>query len=266
MGKTVPETQEDDRYLVPGLIRGIEVLQAFTPERRHMTLSEVASAIGITRAAAFRVVYTLERLGLLVQNRASRAYALGPQVLRLGYGYLASRDLVEVAVPQLEALRDRTGWSAHLGLLEGREVVYLARCPTRGSLASVVQVGSRLPAHATSMGRVLLSALDETAVRALYPERRLPPGGGGRAATTLSALLAQLRADRARGFVAHIAGYEAGVASVAAPLRDVSGQVVAAINLAAVALLTREGELEGPIAREVVATAQGISRALGWAG
>ena len=258
------ETDDEDRYLVPGLARGLSVLQAFGAERRHMTLSEIADAVGVTRAAAFRVVYTLERLGFLLQNRRSKAYSLGPAVLRLGYGFLASRDLLEVAVPQLEALRDRTGWSAHLGVLEGREVVYLARCPTRASLASVVQVGSRLPAHATSMGRVLLSALEEGEVRALYPGGQLPPDGGARAAATLPALLAQLRADRARGHVAHVAGYEAGVASAAAPLRDVGGRVVAAINLSTVALLTSEVELHGPVAAEVVRTAESISRALGW--
>lgn len=262
MGKT----EDADRYLVPGLLRGLDVLRAFTAGRRHMTLSEIAAAIGVTRAAAFRVVYTLEHARCLVQDRRAKTYSLGPEVLRLGYGMLASRDLLEVAVPQLEALRDRTGWSAHLGVLEGREVVYLARCPTRGSLASVVQVGSRLPAHATSMGRVLLAALEEAEIRALYGGGALPPDGGARAARSVPALLAQLRADRARGHVAHVAGYESGVASAAAPLRDVSGRVVAAINLSTVALLTGEAELEGPVARAVAECAAAISRALGFSG
>jgi DNA-binding IclR family transcriptional regulator len=255
----------DDRYIVPGLSRGLEVLLAFTPERRRMTLTEMGQTVGVTRSAVFRIAYTLDQLGFLTYDPATRTYALGPQVLRLGYGYLASRDLVEVALPQLEALRDRTGWSAHLGVLEQREVVYLARLPTRRSLSSVVQVGTRLPAHATTMGRVLLSALPAVQLKALYAGVELQ-AFGPRTPTTLSALLSQAEADRAAGFVAHVAGYEAGVASVAAPVRDVTGASVAAINLSTVALLTSEDELRGPLAREVVVAANRISVALGFAG
>ncbi len=256
--------EADDRYLVPGLVRGLHALQAFTPDRRRMTLVEIGAVLGITRSAAYRLVYTLDQLGFLVHDAASRTYALGPAVLRLGYGYIAARDLPEVAAPQLEALRDRTGWSAHLGVLEEREVVYLMRMPTRRALSSVVQVGSRLPAHATSMGRVLLAGLEDAAVEALYRGAELP-GFSSRTATSLPALLKQLQADRAAGFVAHVAGYEAGVASAAAPVRDVSGRVVAAINISTVALLTTEAELRGPLAREVMSTAAAISRALGHA-
>lgn len=263
MGKQ--EAASEDRYLVPGLARGLEVLRAFTPERRRMTLTEMGQAVGVTRSAVFRIAYTLEQLGFLAHDPRTRTYALGPQVLRLGYGYLASRDLLEVALPQLEALRDRSGWSAHLGVLEGREVVYLARFPTRRSLSSTVQVGTRLPAHATTMGRVLLAALPPDGLRALYAGTDLAPHGPN-TPTTLPALLAQAERDRVAGFAAHVAGFEAGVASVAAPLRDVTGATVAAINLSTVALLTSEEELRGPLAAEVAATAARISLALGHAG
>lgn len=252
----------DDRYVVPGLQRGLQALLAFTPERRRMTLTEMGQAVGVTRSAVFRIAYTLDQLGFLAYDPHTRTYALGPQVLRLGYGYLASRDLLEVARPQLEALRDRTGWSAHLGVLEGREVVYLARLPTRRSLSSVVQVGTRLPAHATSMGRVLLAALAPAALRDLFAGATLEPHGA-RTPTTLPALLAQAELDRDAGFAAHVAGYEAGVASVAAPVRDVTGATVAAINISTVAFLTSEEELRGPLARDVMATAARISAALG---
>ncbi|HEY8610879.1 MAG TPA: IclR family transcriptional regulator [Roseomonas sp.] len=260
-----PEGPTDDRYIVPGLSRGLEVLLAFTPERRRMTLTEMGQAVGVTRSAVFRIAYTLDQLGFLTYDPGTRTYALGPQVLRLGYGYLASRDLVEVAQPQLEALRDRTGWSAHLGVLDGREVVYLARLPTRRSLSSVVQVGTRLPAHATTMGRILLASLPPGQLKELYAGAILEPHGA-RTPTTLPALLAQAETDRAAGFVAHVAGYEAGVASVAAPVRDVTGATVAAINLSTVALLTSEEELRGPLAREVMAAAGRISVALGSSG
>ena len=91
--------EADDRYLVPGLVRGLQALQAFTPERRRMTLVEIGAALGITRSAAYRLVYTLDQLGFLVHDPQTRTYALGPAVLRLGDGYIASRDLAEVAAP-----------------------------------------------------------------------------------------------------------------------------------------------------------------------
>ncbi|MEP4420766.1 MAG: helix-turn-helix domain-containing protein [Nitratireductor sp.] len=112
----------EDKYLVPGLIRGLEVLRAFTPECREMSLSDIARRLGTTRSAAFRAVYTLAHHGYLLHDAQRGHYMLGPAVLRLGYGYLATRELVEIALPELEKLRDATDWSAHLGVRDGRDV------------------------------------------------------------------------------------------------------------------------------------------------
>jgi DNA-binding IclR family transcriptional regulator len=255
MGKTPRE----DRYLVPGLVRGLEVLQVFTPEAPRRTPGELAAALGVTRSAIFRVVYTLTELGFLLHDPASGRYALGPALLRLGHGVLPARDVLGVATPALEALRDATGWSAHLGVLEGAEVVYLLRVPARRGLRSIVHVGSRLPAHATAMGRVLLASLDETDLVALVrtptPTRRAVPASAIRRA----------RADRARGHVVHLGEFEAGIASVAAPLRDAAGRVVAAISLAAP--LAEAPEARRRAVREALLEAAGaISRSLGWPG
>ena len=116
-----------ERYLVPALIRGLTILQELSGERRKLTLSEVAAALRVTRSSAYRLLVTLGHLGFVTFDTETKTYALGAEVLRLGYGYLASRELVDVAMPQLVRLRDRTGWSAHLGELHGRDVVYLAR-------------------------------------------------------------------------------------------------------------------------------------------
>lgn len=252
-----------DRYIVPGLVRGLEVLQAFTPERPRLTLGELAEATGVTRSAVFRIAYTLTELAFLVHDAQGRTYALGPAVLRLGYGFLASRELVEVALPHLEALRDATGWSAHLGTREGTEVLYLLRFPTRRGLASIVHVGSRLPAHATSMGRVLLADLDAAALADLYRDARLV-GVGPRTPTTLPALLAQARADARRGYVVQVGEFEQGVASVAAALRDVGGGTVAAINVAGVAGRASDTAPDSPVVRHLLEAAAAISRGLGF--
>ena len=255
------EPQADERYLVPALIRGLTILQGLSDENRRRTLSEVAASLGVTRSSAYRLLVTLGHLGFVAFDPDTKTYALGPEVLRLGYGYLASRDIVEVATPHLVRLRDRTGWSAHLGELQGREVVYLARVATRRSIASTVHVGTRLPARATTMGRVLLSGLSADEVRELYRDN---PYSAETGQGSLADLMAQLATDRDEGVVVQIAGYEPGVASVAAPIRDMSGKIIAAINISAVALLTNETDLHGPLAAEVMAIAQAISRDLGF--
>jgi len=255
MGKT---PDREDRYLVPGLRRGMEVLALFTADTSRLTQSEIAAALGVTRSAIFRVVYTLAELGFLLHDPASGGYTLGPALLRLGHGVLPARDVVPVAMPVLEALRDATLWSAHLGVLERQEVVYLLRVPARRGRPSIVHVGSRLPAHATAMGRVLLAALDDAALDALYRDA-LPRGA------TLAQIARHARADRARGHVAHVGEFESGIASVAAPLRDAAGRVVAAINLSAPLAEAPEARRRG--ARDaILKAAAGISAGLGWTG
>lgn len=245
----------DERYLVPALIRGLDILRTLSDDHKKMSLSEVAASLGVTRSSAYRLLYTLSHLGFVDYEADIKSYALGPEVLQLGYGYLAGRDLVEVAMPHLLRLRDRTGWSAHLGELHGSEVVYLARVATRRSIASTVHVGTRLPARSTTMGRVLLSELSEREVRALYRDERGASGVAG--------LLKQLAGDRVQGAVVQNSVYEPGVASVAAPVRDMSGRVVAAINISAVAMFTNDAELNGTLKAEVIAAAEAISHDLG---
>lgn len=250
----------DERYLVPALIRGLDVLAALSSEQRSLTLSEVAAALGVTRSSAYRLLYTLGALGYIVYDTHTKSYQLGPQVLNLGFGYLAARDLVEVAIPHLIRLRDRTGWSAHLGELHGREIVYLARVATRRSIASTVHVGTRLPARRTTMGRVLLSGLSDANIRELYDDASLAVDASP---ATVADLLEQLADDRKHGFVVQNSVYEPGVASVAAPIHDMTDRVVAAINISAVALFTNDAELNGALKAEVIATAQAISQDLG---
>jgi DNA-binding IclR family transcriptional regulator len=254
MGKT-----PTDRYLVPGLVRGLEALAAFTPEAPRLTLTGIARAIGVTRSAAFRVVHTLTELGFLLHDPARGDYALGPALLRLGHGVLPARDVLSAATPALEALRDATGWSAHCGVLEGFEVVYLLRVPARRGQPGVVHVGSRLPAHAAAMGRVLLAGLPEDALAALAARAE-----GRRGWPAPPALLRRARADRARGHVVHLGEFEAGMASIAAPLRDAAGGVVAAINLAAPLAEATEPRRRAARAA-LLETAAAVSRSLGWA-
>lgn len=243
MGKTL----HTDRYIVPGLQRGLELPQLFTAVAPRHSQAEMAAALGVTRSAIFRIVYTLTQQGFLLHDPASGRYALGPGVLRLGEGLQGSRSLLEVARPVLEALRDNTGWSAHLAVREGREVLYLLRIARRRGQASIVRVGTRLPAEVTAMGRVLLAGLAEPELLELYRDvvlRRTSPG----APASLAALLKRAKADQARGLVVHLGSFETGLASIAAPIRAGSDTVVAAISLSAAL-----EEAEGAARREAIA-------------
>lgn len=257
-----PRTQSDDKYLVPGLIRGLEVLQAFTPETREMTLSDIARRLGTTRSAVFRAVYTLAHHGYLLHDQQTARYTLGPAVLRLGYGYLATRELVEIALPELEKLRDATDWSAHLGVRDGRFVLYMLRVPSHLGLASIVHVGSRLPAAGTTMGRVLLTDLNEDGLLRLYRDETYQ-NAPGQTPRSLTELVAQWRRDRNADAIVQIGSFETGIASVAAPVRDISGNIVAAINVTRAASGNIADDIEAGVKTEVLRTAAAITRLLG---
>lgn len=240
---------DHDPYLVPGLVRGLAALKTFSPQRPEQSLAELARALGVTRSAAFRTVHTLVREGYLLQVPGETRYRLGPQVLGLSYGYLASRELLEVAQKPLEALRDALDWSAHLGVLDRRHVLYLIRSPASDGLSALVHVGSRLPAAQTAMGRLLLSHRSETEVRKLMADRPR---------AEVDAVLETCGRDRKAETVAHHGQFESGLCSVAAPVRDMSGTVVAAISATKMS-----GTVTAEVTRAVLRAARSIGKGLG---
>lgn len=251
-----------ERYIVPALERGLSLLRRFTRESPAMALGEIARANGLPRATAFRLVRTLEVLGYLRRIDGTKTYRLGPAVLSLGFEYLASVDLPEVARPALEGLRDRTGASAHLAVRDRDEIVYLARHPSRSALTSNIRVGTRLAAHGSSMGRVLLADLPADELVSLYLGHEFERYTDQTPAD-LDALRALLRDDAERGYVVGRSFHERGVVSVAAPVRDTTGDAVAAINVTAAENSIVAGAMDGAIKDDVVETARTISSWLG---
>ena len=156
---------------VRSLARGLDVIKAFGPENPQMTLSEVARATGLTRAAARRFLLTLAALGYVRSD--GRDFSLRPKVLELGYAYLAGLSLNEVAAPHLEDLVAQTRESSSVAVLDGEEIVYVVRVPTKRIMAASISVGTRFPAHATSMGRVLLAHLPDDQLEAYLKNARL---------------------------------------------------------------------------------------------
>ena len=135
------ESEDRDRYIVPALERGLRLLRGFTHGAPAMSLGEIAKANELPRATAFRLIRTLEVLGYLRRIDGTKTYRLGPAVLSLGFEYLASVDLPEIAGPALEGLRDRTGASAHLAVRDRDEIVYLCRVASRLTLTSSIRIG-----------------------------------------------------------------------------------------------------------------------------
>lgn len=252
----------DERYRVPALARGLALLEAFSAERKSLSLVELSRAIGLSRSSAYRLVFTLSELGFLVREPESKNYRLGARVLNLGFTYLASQELIELARPHLETLRDKTNCSAHLGVLDGTDIVYVARIPDHKQLTSRVHVGTRLPAHATSMGRAVLSRQDEADVRARFKGKTLK-SFTAETATTLDALVGLLANDRKQNVIVSRGAFESGIASAAAPLLDAEGRAVAAINISTPASTLRGRELETIFADAVLQASQAISQWLG---
>lgn len=256
------EKSQEDRYIVPGLMRGLQVLRAFTPEKPNLSLTELAEILGTSRSAVFRTIYTLAHDGCLLHDERNHTYTLGPAVLRLSYGYLATRELVDVAMPVLEGLRDKTGWSAHMGILDGTSVLYVLRIPSFHANTSIVHIGSRLPARSTTMGRMLLASLNEEDILKLYRTDMHSTGIQHR----LEPIISQWKSDKGKKTITHIGDFQAGIASIAAPLYDMTGTVVAAINLSIQADTDNIEALTNSVSIEIQQTAKRISVLLGWQG
>ncbi|MBM7784185.1 IclR family transcriptional regulator [Tenggerimyces flavus] len=240
---------------VQSLERGLAVIRAFDADHPELTLSDVARATGLTRAAARRFLLTLVELGYMRTD--GRLFGLRPRILELGYAYLSSLSLPELAQPHMEALVAEVRESCSVSVLDGTEVVYVARVPTKRIMAVAIAVGTRFPAHATSMGRVLLahqpaewvdSYLSTTSLVALTP----------RTITDPERLRSVLSRVRSQGFAVVDQELEEGLRSMAVPIRDASGAVVAAMNVSA---RTSRGSSEA-IRRELLPPLQKAAQAI----
>jgi IclR family pca regulon transcriptional regulator len=247
---TATESRNSD--FVQSLERGLAVIRAFDAEHRELALSEVARATGLTRAAARRFLLTLVKLGYV--NFADGRFSLRPRVLELGYAYLSSLTLPEVAQPHMEALVAKVNESSSISVLDDLEVVYVVRVPTRRIMSITLSVGTRLPAYATSMGRVLLANLREEELEERLSRIDIRPLTA-RTVTDNDALRAILTATRKQGYAATDQELEEGLRSLAVPIRDASDVVIAALNVsvhasrASMAVLRRDFL---PFAREAV--------------
>lgn len=217
-----------ERDTMSGLSKGLAVIEAFTAERPSQTISQVATASGLDRATARRCLLTLARDGYAYWD--GKFFALTPRVLRLGTACLLTMPLPQIVQPMLDRLSDAIGESTSVSILDGAEIVYVARAAQRKVMSIALMPGSRLPAYCTSMGRVLLAALPEDQARALLGTTRLPARTKHTMTDPIS-ILSELDRVRGQGYALINQEIEEGLQSMALPLRNARGKVVAAINV-----------------------------------
>ncbi|MBL8338195.1 MAG: IclR family transcriptional regulator [Rhodoferax sp.] len=227
---TDTDTAAGDRYLVPALQRGMQLLGQFSRNERELTGAELSRRLGLPRASVFRLLQTLEQMGFVERVGDSASYKLGIAVLRLGFEYLASMELTEHGRPVLDDLCGRTGLTAHLVVRDGLEVVFVAKATGRSFMFNSIQVGARLPVHATVLGRVLLggsSLADLTRMYGNGPLQAYTP----QTPTTLAALKDMVDADAQRGYGVSQGGFESGISTIAAPVFDEHQRITAAVSV-----------------------------------
>lgn len=225
--QTTGASRSDTQH-VQSLARGLAVIESFDAANAEMTLSEVARRTGLTRATARRFLLTLVDLGYMRTD--GRLFSLTPQVLRLGHAFLSSMGLPEIAQPHLETLSAELGESVSVAVLDGTDIVYVARVATRRIMTVGISVGTRFPAYATSMGRVLLAHLGYEALDDYFAKaelKALTP----RTLHDEKSLRAELRKVRQQGYALVDQELEPGLRSLAAPVTGTSGEVVAALNV-----------------------------------
>jgi DNA-binding IclR family transcriptional regulator len=252
-----------DVYFVPGLQRGLMALETIAAAGRPLSVSEIGARLSLTRSAVFRLVYTLRHMGFLEATEGTKLFALGPRVLNIGFAFLASRDIIEIARPDLELLRDRTGVSSHLAIRDVRDVLFLSCVQTRSGFLSNMNVGTRMPAYASPMGWLLLSDLSGREIAALFEGADFTP----LTEQTPSDIAALARCIADAAVLGHVVSHgimEAGGSSISAPVFDKAGRVTAAIDISGPDSAFEARRMDSFYVPEVMAAAERISARLGF--
>lgn len=255
----------DDRaYIVPPVERAFKLLRHIASGGTCVNVSGTAKMLGINRTTLFRLLHTLEAEGMIEARDAGAGWQLGTGMIVLAADALHSRDFVQAGRRVMKRLAAEKMLSAHLGVLDGNEIIYLAREAPNSHLVSNISEGTRLPAHATTVGRILLSYLPAEELQALYGDGKLV-AFSSLTATTLATLTNQIAADRANGYAWSKGNFEIGIGSCAVPIRDHTGRVMAALNVTGPeSRFAVEGAEKDGIISALIGAAAEISAALGY--
>ena len=247
-----------DSY-VQSFARGLEVIRSFSAEAPQQTLSEVAARTGLTRAGARRILLTLQTLGYVDSD--GRWFRLTPRILDLGFAYLSSLPIWNLAEPVMEQLAEQLGEAVSAAVLDGTDVVYVLRVSTRKIMRISLAAGSRLPAYCASLGRVLLAGLPDDAARAVL-ERSDRVAFTRRTLTEVDALMDEVQRARSQGWALVDQELEEGLISMAAPILGRNGQMLAAINVSGQANRTSARQMQQAMLAPLREAAEQIGRLL----
>ncbi|MFZ5587968.1 MAG: IclR family transcriptional regulator [Thermodesulfobacteriota bacterium] len=253
-------SQENHRYFMQSLAKGLVVLQCLAEADQSLNLSQIARAAGINNATATRCCYTLARLGYVVRDE-NRRFHLTPRVLTLGYAAVRRLGWRQVALAYMRQLSQTINETVNLSVLEGSELIYVGRINTARILSFELQIGSRLPLHCTSMGKALLAFSPPDKAGAIIDRLKFEPLTH-RTITNQADYLAELKRVRAKGFAINDEELSVGLRSVAAPVLDAQGWALAALNIAVPTQRYTREQVEKHLAPQAVACAAEISRAL----
>lgn len=249
----------NDKNYVQSLDRGIAVIRSFSGDHPRQTLADVARTTGLTRATARRLLLTLEQLGYVRSN--GKHFELTARVLDIGYSFVASLNVNDIAQPFLESFSEDVNESSSVSVLDDTDIVYIARVPTKRIMTVAIGLGSRFPAYQTSMGRALLAELPDDEIRSVF-ERSDRSRATPRTIATADELIRAIGEVRNNGWALVDQELEIGVRSIAAPLRDGSGAAIAAMNVSTHVGRTDLDEIETRFIPRIVETAAAISDAL----
>lgn len=255
---TDPALKPGDSY-VQSFARGLEVIRSFSAQAPQQTLSEVAGRAGLTRAGARRILLTLQTLGYV--HSEGKLFSLTPRILDLGFAYLSSMPMWNLAEPVMQGLVAQVKESCSAAALDGTDIVYVLRVPTHKIMSISLGVGSRLPAYCTSMGRVLLADLSDQEIVQRLKTSSLTPRTR-HTITDVNVLLAKVLQARKQGWCLVNQELEEGLMSLAAPLTNRAGRTVAALNISGQANRTSAKAMQDTMLPPLLQAAQRISRML----
>lgn len=253
-------SEEKSGDFVQSLERGLAVIRAFDRNHAQMTVSDVARRAELTRAAARRLLHTLVSLGYARSD--GKYFELSPKVLELGYAYISSFGIAEVAQVYMEGVSRELGESCSMSVLDGAEIVYVARVPTQRIMTHTLNVGTRLPAFPTAMGRALLSALPDFELEALLEVTPLV-ALTEKTVTDRDELVRRIGEIRRQGYAIVDEELENGVRSIAVPIHDRRNRVIAALNVGAHAGRVSCKDLVARVLPVLRRAAMEIERAIG---
>lgn len=254
---------ETSRNFIESLSRGLSILSVLSESLSPLNLTELSQQLRLSKSTIQRLTYTLHRLGYLDRDGETKKFRLGPKTLSIGFSVMRNLDLRKAALPYLEKTSKEIGETVNLAVLDGTEIVYVERIKTEQILNINLQVGSRLPAYCTSMGKAMLSFLQKDRLEELLKKIDLRPLTS-HTITSKEGLRKELERVKACGFATNNEELSHGLRSVAAPVRNFKGEVIAAVNIAVPSIRISQKKIETIFAKKVMETAFQISSVLGY--